>query len=85
MTLGWDNGSDRVITGRFTGSADDFTIYARTVDLSASGASQEIKIGGKLEELIPLASTLSWRVLKIMEPASRTPESDYTSRPPVPP
>lgn len=84
MKLGWDNGSDRVITGRFSGSADDFSIYARLVDLAASGASQEIKVSGKLEDFIPLTNALSWQILKLVVPATRTPESDYTSRAPVP-
>ncbi len=84
MKLGWDNGSDRVITGRFTGTAEDFSIYARLIDLAAAGASQEIKVSGKLEDFIPLTNSLSWQVLKIIVPGTKTPESDYTSRPPVP-
>src|SRR5262245_33060896 len=32
LKLGWEVGSDRIIVGRFSGSADDFKITAHTVD-----------------------------------------------------
>ncbi len=84
MKLGWDNGADRVIVGRFAGTAANFSVYARIIDLAAAGASQEIKASGKLDDIIPLTNALSWQLLKIIVPATQTPESDYTSRPPVP-
>ena len=84
MKLGWDTGSDRLITGRFATTSEDFSIYARIVDLAASGASQEIKVTGKLEDVIPLTNTLGWQILKLMLPHTLTPESDYTTRPPIP-
>ena len=42
--------------------------------------------GGRpgLENFIPLTNTLSWQLLKMIVPSTRTPESDYTSRPPIP-
>jgi tetratricopeptide (TPR) repeat protein/TolB-like protein len=83
MKLGWDNGADRVITGGFSGTLESFSIYARIFDLTASGAAQEIKVGGRLDDLIPLTNALSWQLLKIIVPGTRTPESDYTSRPPI--
>jgi tetratricopeptide (TPR) repeat protein/TolB-like protein len=84
MKLGWDTGSDHVITGRFSGTAEKFDIFARITTLSSSGASQEIKVSGKLDDVIPLATALSWQLLKIVVPGTKTPESDYISRPPIP-
>lgn len=84
MNLGWNSGADWVITGRFTGTADHFDIYARITVLTASGSSQEIKVSGKLDDVIPLTNVLSWQLLKMIAPGTRTPESDYTSRPPIP-
>jgi tetratricopeptide (TPR) repeat protein/TolB-like protein len=84
VKLGWDRGADRVITGRFVQDAQGFSVYARILDLVTSGASDEIKIAGKLEDVIPLTNTLSWQILKEIVPATRVPESDYTSHPPVP-
>jgi tetratricopeptide (TPR) repeat protein/TolB-like protein len=84
MKLGWDSGSDYVITGRFVGGADDFSVYARITDLVSSSASPEIKLSGKLEDVIPLTSTLSWQLLKVIVSTTQTPESDFTSRAPLP-
>ena len=84
MKLGWDSGSDYVITGRFSGGADDFGVYARITDLASSSASPEIKVSGKLEDVIPLTSALSWQLLKVIVSTTQTPESDFTSRAPLP-
>ena len=84
MKLGWDSGSDYVITGRFSGGADDFSVYARITDLASSSASPEIKVSGKLEDVIPLTSALSWQLLKVIVSTTQTPESDFTSRAPLP-
>ena len=84
MKLGWDNGSDYVITGRFSGTADDFGVFARITDLASSSASPEIKVSGKLEDVIPLTSALSWQLLKVIVATTKTPESDFTARAPLP-
>jgi len=84
MKLGWDTGADRVVTGRFTASQANFSIYARIIDLATYAASQEVKVSGKLDDVIPLTNALSWQVLKMIVPVTRTLESDYTSRPPIP-
>jgi len=84
IKLGWDSGADRLITGRFTAAAADFSIYARIIDLATSASSQEIKVSGKLDDVIPLTNVLSWQVLKMITPGTTTLESDYTSRPPIP-
>ncbi len=83
MKLGWNSGADWVITGRFTGDAAHFDIYARMIHLEASG-SEEIKVSGKLDDVIPLTNALSWQLLKMVAPGTRTPESDYTSKAPIP-
>ena len=84
MKLGWDSGADYVITGRFSGTADDFGVFARITDIASSSASPEIKVSGKLEDVIPLTSALSWQLLKVIVATTQTPESDFTSRAPLP-
>jgi tetratricopeptide (TPR) repeat protein/TolB-like protein len=84
MKLGWNTGADWVIVGRFTGSPEHFDIYGRLINLAASGSSQEVKVSGKLDDVIPLTNVLSWQLLKMVAPGTHTPESDYTSRPPIP-
>ena len=81
--LGLDNGVDHVITGSFSGTAEDFHIVARLIDMDA-GASAEFKIDGKLQDVIPLTMTVSWRLLRKIIPGTASPESDYTARPPTP-
>ena len=84
MKLGWNSGADWIITGRFSGDASQFDIYARIIDLTSSGSAQEIKVSGKLDDVIPLTNVLSWQLLKLVVPGTHTPESDFTSRPPIP-
>ncbi len=83
LKLGWDTGADNTITGTFSGTSDDFHITARLVDMEA-GAASEVRIDGKLEEVIPLTMTLSLQLLKKIVPGTASPESDYTARPPTP-
>jgi len=83
LKLGWDNGADNVITGSFSGTAEDFHILARLVDMEA-GSAIEIKADGKLQDIIPLTMTASWQLLRRIIPGTASPESDYTARPPTP-
>jgi tetratricopeptide (TPR) repeat protein/TolB-like protein len=83
LKLGWSYGLDNIITGTFSGTADDFHILARLVDLGA-GAGTEIRTEGKLQDVIPLTMTLSWQLLRKIIPGTASPESDYTARPPTP-
>jgi tetratricopeptide (TPR) repeat protein/TolB-like protein len=83
LKLGWSYGLDNIITGTFSGTADDFHILARLVDLDA-GAGTEIRTEGKLQDVIPLTMTLSWQLLRKIIPGTASPESDYTARPPTP-
>src|SRR5947208_15328571 len=52
LKLGWDMGADHVVTGRFAGTAENFRIVARIVDLDAGAA--DIAVEGKLEDVVPL-------------------------------
>jgi len=83
LKLGWDMGADQVVTGRFAGTADNFQIVARVVDMDA-GAATEVTIEGKLQDVIPLSMSVAWRILKKAVPDTVSPEADYTARPPVP-
>ena len=83
LKLGWENAADNLIIGSFSGTADDFHITARLVDMEA-GASTEVSAGGKLQDVIPLTTTLAWQLLKKIVPGTASPESDYTARPPTP-
>src|SRR3989442_4971343 len=83
LKLGWDMGADHVVTGRFAGTADNFQIVARVVDMDA-GAATEVTIEGKLQDVIPLSMSAAWRILKKAVPDTVSPEADYTARPPVP-
>jgi tetratricopeptide (TPR) repeat protein/TolB-like protein len=84
LKLGWENGADYIVTGSFSGGAGDFHIVARLVDMEA-GAGMEAQISGRLLDVIPLTTSLSWQLLKKIVPGTASPESDYTARPPTPP
>lgn len=83
LKLGLDNGADMVITGSFSGTAGDFKIVARLIDMEA-GAAIDFKADGKLQDIVPLTMTLSWHLLRKIIPGTASPESDYTARPPTP-
>jgi tetratricopeptide (TPR) repeat protein/TolB-like protein len=83
LKLGWEIGSDNIVTGSFSGTAGRFQIVALLVDMEA-GSARQIKVEGKLEDLIPLTASLSWQLLKKIVPGTASPESDYTARPPTP-
>src|SRR5262249_50913704 len=78
LKLGWSYGLDNIITGTFSGTADDFHILARLVDMEA-GAASEIRAEGKLQDVIPLTMTVSWQLLRKIIPGTASPESDYTA------
>jgi tetratricopeptide (TPR) repeat protein/TolB-like protein len=83
LKLGFDNGADNLVTGTFAGTAEDFHIVVRLIDMEA-GASTDFKADGKLQDVIPLTMTVSWHVLRKIIPGTASPESDYTARPPAP-
>jgi tetratricopeptide (TPR) repeat protein len=84
LKLGWDGGADWIIAGRFSGTAEDFQIAARVVDLELSGASKETEAKGKLEDVIPLTNTVSWDLLRKIAPGTSILEEEYMARPPTP-
>jgi tetratricopeptide (TPR) repeat protein/TolB-like protein len=83
LKLAWDAGADNMITGVFSGTAEQFHISVRLVDMEA-GAASEIKADGRLEDIIPLTTTLSLKLLGKIVPGRASPESDSTARPPIP-
>jgi tetratricopeptide (TPR) repeat protein len=84
LKLGWDSGADWIIAGRFSGTAQDFQIAARVVELELSGSSREMEAKGKLEDVIPLTNTVSWDLLKKIAPGTSMLEEEYMARPPTP-
>jgi tetratricopeptide (TPR) repeat protein/TolB-like protein len=83
LKLGWDNGADHVVTGNFSGTAENFHIGARLVDME-NGSSVEFSVDGKLQDVIPMTMHISWQLLRKIIPGTASPESDYTARPPTP-
>src|SRR5262245_26699472 len=62
LKLGWEIGADKVIVGRFSGTADDFRISAHTVDMEFSRASEEVTVRGKLQDIIALTEDLGTKM-----------------------
>jgi tetratricopeptide (TPR) repeat protein len=83
LKVAWEAGADNMITGVFSGTADQFHITARLVDLEAGFAS-EVHTDGKLEDVIPLTTALSMQLLKKILPGAPLPESDSTAGLPTP-
>jgi tetratricopeptide (TPR) repeat protein len=83
LKLGWDVGADVVVTGRFSGTPDNFQITARVADME-SGSAREIAADGKLPDVIPLSMSVAWQVLKKVVPGTESPEFDYIGRAPTP-
>jgi tetratricopeptide (TPR) repeat protein len=84
IRIAWDIGADVLVTGWISGTAQAFRIDARTLNLTSNAAGSDITITGKLDEVIPLTALLASRVAKEIVPGSALPESDYTSRTPIP-
>jgi len=84
ISIGWDTGADFVVIGRIYGTHQNFQIEARILNLQNSSSGQNVIINGDLQNLIPMASSLSFKLARELVPESRTPESDYIAHPPVP-
>ncbi|MBI4475213.1 MAG: hypothetical protein HY646_21295 [Acidobacteria bacterium] len=52
VRLGWDAGADFVITGRYSGTPENFEVSARVIDLASSRSGREFKVTVKLEEFV---------------------------------
>ncbi len=78
LKLAWEIGADVVIAGRYSGSADDFEISARLIDVGRMRESSEVKAKGKLENVISLVSDISGQIHRSVSPANasggQTPE-----------
>jgi tetratricopeptide (TPR) repeat protein/TolB-like protein len=84
MSIGWDTGADFVVIGRIYGTHQDFRIEARILNLQDSSSGLNVIVNGDLQNLIPMASSLSFKLARQLVPKSITPESDYIAHPPVP-
>ena len=62
LKLGWEIGADKIIVGRFYGTADDFRISAHTVDMELLRASEEVNVRGRLQDIIALTADLATRM-----------------------
>jgi tetratricopeptide (TPR) repeat protein/TolB-like protein len=61
LKLAWEIGADKIIVGRFSGTADDFKINAHAVDmvLAFTRASEDVSVRGKLQNIIGLTADLA--------------------------
>jgi tetratricopeptide (TPR) repeat protein len=84
MSIGWDTGADFIVVGRIYGTHQDFRIEARILNLGNSSSGLNVIVNGDLQNLIPMASSLSFKLARQLVPESTTPESDYIAHPPVP-
>jgi tetratricopeptide (TPR) repeat protein/TolB-like protein len=58
LKIGWEIGADKIIVGRFSGTADDFKISAHSIDMELSRASAEVSVRGKLQDIMALTADL---------------------------
>jgi tetratricopeptide (TPR) repeat protein len=84
IRMAWDMGADVLITGSISGTHDEFQIDARILNLVDDTTGLDVRVSGKLDEVIPLAASLASQLAKQLNPGSVLPESDYATRPPVP-
>jgi tetratricopeptide (TPR) repeat protein len=84
IRIAWDLGADILITGRFSGSHDEFRVEARVLNLVENAIDLDLSVTGKLEDLIPMSASLASRLAGALVPGSTMPESDYAARPPIP-
>lgn len=84
IKVAWDIGADVVISGRISGTHDDFRIDARVLDLEQSRSYPEIAIAGRLDNVIPMAAAAARQLALTLVPDSAIPEADYIAQPPIP-
>jgi len=84
MSIAWDTGADAIVIGRIYGTRQDFRIEARIVNLQDSSTRPAVIVNGDIQNLIPMATSLSFKLARQLAPGSTTPESDYIAHPPVP-
>jgi tetratricopeptide (TPR) repeat protein len=84
IKIGWDVGADMLVTGRISGTHENFRLDARILNLAEDSAGFDVAVSGKLEDVISLAASLASRLAKELVPGSTLPESDSAARPAVP-
>jgi tetratricopeptide (TPR) repeat protein len=84
LKIGWDMGADIIVTGKISGTHEDFRIDARVMDLTEGNADFDVNAAGKLDDVISMAANLSSQLAKGLVPGADLPESDYAARPPIP-
>jgi tetratricopeptide (TPR) repeat protein/TolB-like protein len=84
MSIAWDTGADSIVIGRIYGSHEDFRIEARVLNMEDSSAWPDVVVTGELQNLIPMATSVSFKLARQLAPWSATPEVDYIGHPPVP-
>ena len=84
LKVGWDIGADVLVSGRFSGTHENFKIDARVLDLAAGRSRADITVSGRLDDVISLAAELSSKLAKQLVPGAQLPESDYAAQPPIP-
>jgi len=83
IRLAWDMGADFLVTGSISGTHDAFRIDARILDLVDDTAASDITIEGKLDDIIPLATSLATALAKQIVPGASLTESDIAGRLPA--
>jgi len=84
MSIAWDTGADLVVVGRIYGTHQDFRIEARLLNLQDASSGPDVVVSGELGNLIPLTTSLSFKLARQLVPWSTIPETDYIMHPPVP-
>ena len=84
LKIGWDMGADVIVTGKISGTHDEFRIDARVLDLGEGKSDFEVSASGKLDDVISMAANLSAQLARGLVPGAASPESDYAARPPIP-
>jgi len=84
IKIGWDVGADMLVTGRISGTRQDFRIDARILNLAEDSAGLDVAVSGKLEDVMSLAASLASGLAKELVPGYTSQESDYVSQSPVP-
>jgi len=84
ISIAWDTGADAIVIGKISGNHQDFRIEARVLNLKDSSSGPVVNVSGELQNLIPMAASLSFRLARQLSPDSTTPELDYIAHPPVP-
>lgn len=84
MSIGWDTGADAVVIGKIYGTHEDFRIEAHIVNLDGASSSPDVIVSGELQNVVPMATTLSFRLARQLVPETTIPEADYIAHPPVP-